>query len=103
MSIDRFTLHSRGLGLSASSWLGRERPLDVQGSGLERTVSAEMGDDGADAKARSGGDAQKFLVVVALKQEIVSAIPVDIGVLRLPGDKATHVMHPVTRLAEAPY
>ena len=57
MSIDRFTLHSRSLGalllfyfFFADDWRRWDRPLDVQGSGLEGAVGAEIGDERGRAK-----------------------------------------------------
>ena len=57
MSIDRFTLDSRILGalllfyfFSGHDWRRWDRPLDVQGSGLEGAVGAEIGDERGRAK-----------------------------------------------------
>src|ERR1051326_8751401 len=81
-------------------WRGRECPLHVQGSGLEGAVGAEIGDDGGRAEIRSVREAQIFLVIVRLKQQIVSAIAVDVGILRLPGRKAAAELPPFHRRAE---
>src|SRR5438067_4141029 len=102
MSIDRFTLHSRSLGalllfffFFADDWRRWDRPLDVQGSGLEGTVGAEIGDQRRGAKVRSAREAQILLVVTGLEQEIESAVAIDIGILRLPGRKAAAEVPPI--------
>src|SRR5436853_7724260 len=103
MSIDRFTLHSPELhrgwffSVPCSLTIGRgwDRPLDVQGSGLEGTVGAEIGDQRGGAKVRSAREAQIFLVVTGLEQEIESAVAIDIGILRLPGRKAAAEIPPI--------
>src|SRR5438477_4067468 len=67
----------------------------VQGSGLEGTVGAEIGDQRRGAKVRSAREAQILLVVTGLEQEIESAVAIDIGILRLPGRKAAAEVPPI--------
>src|SRR5437764_2781201 len=107
MSIDRFTLHSRSLGalllfyfFFGDDWRGWGRPLDVQGSGLEGTVGAEIGDQRGGAKPRSAREAEILLVIVALKQQVEFAVAIGIGILRLTCGERAAVLHPLHRRAK---